>query len=411
MLYEISGDAKLNGEIKIPGSSNAAILMMCATLLTDENVKNLIEILRMIGAEIAIDEENKIVEITAKNIAPENLKNCVAVRKLKTAILLSGPLLARWGEINLPRAPHDPLLHGNKIFAPALETLGVEISRNNEKIFSAKISREQKNKNHRLLFSEASVVGTANTALFCAGRDEEVEIFHTSTNPIVGKILKMLQKMGAEIEGLGTPFLKIRGREKLSGGEFEIPSDATYAGLFAIFGVGAAEKLILKNVDHFSLFPLYTALKNIGANFEIEKKLLKIKKAKNLHAISKIQTAVFPGFSTDLQSAMGVLLTQCDGASSVFETLFENRLVYLWELEKMGAKIEIASPRRGKIFGPTRLRGAEVSGWGFVATPAMIFAGLLAEGKTRVSTSGFLRRNFENFVENLQILGAGISEV
>ena len=418
-FLEITGGKKLNGEIAVPGSSDAALAMLSAALLTDEKcifenvpqtgkVETLLEILREIDAEVC--REKNTVEISAAGVDSKKLKNCAAARNLKTAILLSGPLLARFGEVEIPREKSNPLILENKIFAPALETLGAEILQNDDEKFVAKFSRETF-AHRRLLFSEASIVGTENTALFCAARADEAEIFFASADPRVRHFLEMLQEMGANISGIGTHFLKIRGRNKLRGGRFKIPADPIYAGFFTIAGIATGGNLKIKNVDHAALFPLYTALKKTGAEFEIEENLIKISPTrKKLEPVGKIHTAVFPGFPTDLQSPLGVLLTQCDGISKIFETLFPNRLVYLWELEKMGAKVEILNTHQAKIFGGKKLHAAEVSGWGFASEPAMILAGMIAEGKSLVFPDNFVENNFENFLENLQILGAEISQ-
>jgi UDP-N-acetylglucosamine 1-carboxyvinyltransferase len=217
--------------------------------------------------------------------------------------------------------------------------------------------------------------------------------------------------MGADIDGIGTHYLRIRGRKDLHGGEFTIPPDGLLVGTYAIAGILTQGDLLIENVDHRELFSFYGMLKRVGANFEMKENALHIFGEQKMCSIPKIQTAIYPGFSTDLQSPFGVLLTQCKGESLVFETLFENRLTYLSELEKMGAKIQILNPHQAKITGPVQLQGAEVQSWDLRAGAAMVLAGLIAKGKTRISNVNYIDRGYENFPENLAKLGAKIKRI
>ena len=417
-VFEIFGKKKLRGEIRIPGAKNAALKMFCAALLTREkcvfrnvpeisDLQLLLEIFSEIGVENFWDKKNKIVEICAKKIFPEKLKNCEKVKKFRASILLAGPILARCGEIEILR-PGGCILGArpNTIHTDGFRNFGAEIFENNEKI-CGKFSRK-KFKNRRILLSEASVTGTENLSIFAAGVVDECEIFFAAAEPVVAGTLKMLQKMGAEISGIGTHHLKIRGKKNLRGGVFEIPPDGILVGTYAIAGILTGGEILIKNVDHFELFSFYGALKKMGVNFEMQKNNLQILPTKKLCAIPKIHTAIFPGFPTDLQSPTGVLLTQCDGESLIFETLFENRFSYLLELEKMGAKIEFLDPHRARIFGPQNLRGAAVQSWDIRAGAAVVLAGLIADGRTEISNINYIDRGYENFEQNLQNLGAEI---
>jgi UDP-N-acetylglucosamine 1-carboxyvinyltransferase len=420
-FFEIEGGTKLKGEINIPGAKNAALPMFCAALLTTEkcvfknvpdisDLHNLCAIFNEIGVETSWDLKTKTVEIWAKNLNVEKLATNEKVKKMRASILMAGPVLARTGKFEI-FAPGGCVIgaRSNEIHTNGFETLGAELLRDDEKL-ALKFSRE-KYTNKRILFSEASVTGTENLAMFAAGVEDEVELFFTAAEPHVKGMLRMLQKMGAEISGIETQHLKIRGNKNLHGGEFEIPSDGLLVGTYAIAGWITGGELVIKNVVHEDLYSFYGACKKIGANFEMEEGVLRVLPTKKLTAITKVQTAIFPGFPTDLQSPFGVLLTQCEGTSKIFETLFENRLSYLAELERMGAKIEMLNAHEARILGPTKLRGAEVQSWDLRAGAAMVIAGLVAEGQTRVTNINYIDRGYENFEQNLQNCGAKIRRV
>ncbi len=420
-FFEIEGGAKLKGEINIPGAKNAALPMFCAALLTTEkcvfrnvpdisDLHNLCEIFNEIGVETSWDLDAKTVEICAKNLDTEKLAISEKVKKMRASILMAGPILARVGEFSI-FAPGGCVIgaRSNEIHTGGFETLGAKLIRDDERL-ELKFSRKDFT-NKRILFSEASVTGTENLAIFSAGVEDEVELYFTAAEPHVQAILRMLRDMGAEVSGIGKQKLKICGSKNLKGGEFEIPSDGLLAGTYAIAGWLTGGELKINNVTHEDLFSFYGACKKINANFEMEDNVLRVLPSPNLVAIPKVQTAIFPGFSTDLQSPFGVLLTQCKGTSKVFETLFENRLSYLAELEKMGAKIEILNSHEARIFGQVKLKGSEVQSWDLRAGAAMVLAGLIAEGTTRVTNIDYIDRGYENFEQNLQSCGAKIKRV
>ncbi len=420
-FFEIEGGHQLKGEINIPGAKNAALPMFCAALLTTEkcvfrnvpdisDLHNLCAIFNEIGVETSWDLKTKTVEICAKNLDTKKLSINEKVKKMRASILMGGPILARKGEFEI-FTPGGCVIgaRSNEIHTSGFETLGAELLRDDDKL-ALKFNRE-KYLNKRILFSEASVTGTENLAMFAAGIEDEVELFFTAAEPHVRGVLKMLQKMGAEISGIEVQHLKIKGSKNLHGGEFEIPSDGLLVGTYAIAGFLTGGELTIKNVVHDDLFSFYGACKKVGANFEMQEGILKVLPSQKFKAISKIQTAIFPGFPTDLQSPFGVLLTQCEGVSKVFETLFENRFSYLAELEKMGAKIEMLNSHEARIFGPIKLKGAEVQSWDLRAGAAMVLAGLVAEGTTRVTNIDYIDRGYENFEQNLQNCGAKIRRV
>ncbi len=419
--FEIQGKEKLKGEIAIPGAKNAALPMMCAALLTSEecifhNVPNiedvrlLLEIFEEIGVKVSHDKKKKSVSIQAKNINHEKLRLSEKIKKFRASLLILGPILSRFKECEI-LIPGGCIIgtRPNFIHMDGFKTLGAENLSTDKNIHLRFSSKNLKNK--RLLLSEASVTGTENLSLFLAGKPETSEIYFAAAEPHVCATLRMLSQMGAGIHGIGTHHLTITGNEKLKGGEFIIPPDGILVGTYAIAAILTQGDLLIKNVDHTELYSFYGSLKRTGANFEMQDNELIISPAKKLTALPKIQTAIFPGFPTDLQPPFGVLLTQCEGESLIFETLFENRLTYLYELEKMGAKIKLLDAHQARITGPSQLKGTEVQSWDLRAGAAVVLAGLVAENTTKVTNINYIDRGYENFAENLKNLGAKIKRV
>lgn len=419
--FEVEGGAELSGTIRVSGAKNAALPMICAALLTPEkcifenvpnitDIHNLLDIFRDIGVGVETDWEKNSVSVQAESVDIAALAVSDKAMKFRASLLMLGPLLSRFGRCELMQ-PGGCVIGArpNFIHTEGLKQLGAE-----EVLVPDRLSfvYDQKClKNPKLLLSEASVTGTENLAMFLAGKAEPSEIFFAAAEPHVTATLKMLSLMGACIEGIGTHHLKINGSQKLKGGIFKIPPDGILAGTYTILGLLTNSAITVENVDHKELLSFYGLIKRMGASFEMLKNKIKIEKSGSLQAIPKVHTAIYPGFSTDLQSPMGVLLTQCEGETMIYETLFENRLSYLFELEKMGAQIQIINAHQAKVIGKTALRGTEVQSWDLRAGAAMVLAGLIAEGTTKVTNIDYIDRGYENFVENLTSLGAQITRV
>ncbi len=419
--FEVEGGSVLDGNIRVSGAKNAALPMLCAALLTSEkctfeevpeitDIQALLDIFEEIGVQVKYFPEQKRVEVQAKEVDLRALSHSEKVRRFRASILILGPLLTRFGKCEIVR-PGGCVIGArpNFIHTDGLKILGCEVEETEERL-SAQF-KKRKIENNRILLSEASVTGTENLAMFLAGQESTAEIYFAAAETHVCATLRMLQEMGAKVEGIGTHHLTITGSKKLKGGNFRIPSDGLLVGTYAISALLTKGHLTIDNVDHKELFSFYGILKRLGAQFEMKDNQLQVMPTAHFKAIPKVQTAIFPGFSTDLQSPVGVLLTQCEGETVLFETLFENRLTYLLELEKMGAKIQTLNPHQARITGPTPLRAAEVQSWDLRAGAAMVLAGLIAEGTTKITNIDYIDRGYENFVENLCTLGANIERI
>ena len=413
--FIITGGQKLNGQVKVGGSKNAALPIIAASLLTDEpvalhNVPNIADIytmqhiLHFIGVET--DFEGNTLKINAKGVANVEIEHEL-VSKLRGSSLLLAPLLSRNGEVRLAfpggcvlgKRPMDAHLH-------ALEELGAEVKHNDEVLHL--ICDELIGS--AFTMTEASVTATENAITAAVLAEGKTVIRLSASEPHVQDLCNFLVKMGAKIEGIGTHKLKIEGVEKLHGTEHRITPDYLEAGtlvLAAAITQGTVDILDV-NPNHLDIF--WQKLREVGVHFELGEDMVRVLPSKNLKAI-QLKTAIFPSFPTDLQAPFATLLTQAEGTSFIFETLFDGRLQYLYELEKMGLKPKILNAYQAEIEGPAKLRGAHIDSCDIRAGAAMVLAALAAEGETEISNIYYIDRGYERLDKKLNSLGAKIERV
>ncbi|MFA5947563.1 MAG: UDP-N-acetylglucosamine 1-carboxyvinyltransferase, partial [Candidatus Gracilibacteria bacterium] len=375
--FEITGGKKLSGEVKISGSKNAALPIICACLLSTEksilknvpdiaDIHSMIEILKSLGAKVKF-EKNTL------EIDPSNLKKADVPQKLITqmraSILIIGPLLARFKEVKMD-FPGGCVLGKRSVFAHthAFTLLGAKIvdevkglHLKAEKLLGAKI-----------ILPELSVTATENAVMAAVTAIGKTEIRLAATEPHVQDLCLFLKKMGAKIEGIGTNNIQIEGVKLLKGCEYTITGDYLEAGTFAIAAVATKGSLKILGINPDHLDSVWQKLMEMGAKIEFGKDYVKINSAKELESVKMLKTAVYPAFPTDLQAPFSVLLTQAKGVSKIFETLFEGRLNYLFELENMGAHIEFLNPHQALIIGPKMLKGMSISSYDIRAGAAMV---------------------------------------
>jgi len=422
----ITGGIPLSGEVEISGYKNAAGACLAAVLLSEESsiIDNLplvsdvldqIAILKEMGAKIIWLEERKI-KIDPKNINPEKIPVNL-FEKMRVSVLLIGPLLARFRKFKVPHPGGDKIgLRPITTHLEALKDFGVRFK--NESgfyFFEAPPEREGK----RIVLKEFSVTATENIMMLASLSKGKTIIEIAAAEPQVQDLGKLLQKMGAEIKGIGTHTIEIIGKDKLNGAEFTICPDLIEAGTFLIaFALTGGEGRI-KNVkpEHLTMF--LEKMKDIGVNLEIkenpEAKIYEageilVRPSKEFNP-TKIQVLPYPGFPTDLQPQASVLLTQADGKSLIHEPLYENRFSHLHELRKMGADIEITDPHRALIFGKTTLLGNRIKALDIRSGATLILAGLIAKGQTLIDDISQVERGYEKIDEKLKNLGAKIQRL
>ncbi|MCK5490541.1 MAG: UDP-N-acetylglucosamine 1-carboxyvinyltransferase [Candidatus Pacebacteria bacterium] len=415
--FIINGGKTLKGVVEIGGYKNAAGPILAATLLTKEecvidnlsrvtDVFNLIKVLESIGVEVEWIGKNQIKIKAGEKVDPDKM-DYSTVEKMRISVLLIGPLLARFKKFKIPHPGGDKIgLRPIDSHLEALRKLGAEIyEENNFYYFDAKNLQGKE-----VILNEFSVTATENLMMAASLVSGTTVIKTAAAEPQVQDTGDILKKMGVEIEGVGTHQITIKGQGQLHGVNHSVIPDPLEAGTFIVLAIATQSEIKIKNViiSHLELF--LEKLREIGANFEIESNSVIVKPSQNLRA-TKIQSLPFPGFPTDLQPMVSVLLTQTEGKSLVHDPLYESRLGHLKELKKMGADIEIADPHRAFIFGPTPLNANKITGMDIRAGASLIIAALISKGKSEIYGVEQIDRGYEKIDEKLRKLGAEIKRI
>lgn len=414
---KIIGGQQLNGAIKISGAKNAALKLMCAGLLSEETLflENAPNALRDIASQTdllvhlgcTVSRENNVMAINAKNVndftAPYDL-----VRKMRTSILVLGPLLARFHEakVSLPGGcaigtrPIDLHIEG-------LRQMGAEICLEKGYIDARAPGGL---KGAKILFPKVSVGATENLMMAATLADGETVLANAAREPEISDLGECLIKMGAQIEGLGTPTIKITGVKKLHGAHHPILPDRIETGTYMIAVALTGGTLRLNNTRLDHLTALVGPLTKAGVKIEEDGKDIIVSRNGSPLKGTDIMTEPYPGFPTDLQAQFMTMLTLCEGAGLVTETIFENRFMHVPELVRMGANIQVHG-NSAIVRGVKKLQGAEVMATDLRASVALVLAGLVAEGETFVNRIYHLERGYEDIVGKLSACGARIERI
>lgn len=407
----IYGGNELSGTINISGAKNSAVALIPASLLADDvvtidNVPNisdidaLDEILKYLGASVERKENTIIIDPTSvknKKI-PKEISS-----KLRASYYFMSALLGKYkhvemyfpGGCKIGARPIDQTLKGFK-------ALGATISEENNRFL---ISAEELVGGHVYL-DMPSVGATINTMLVAVRAKGVTIIENAAKEPEIVNVATFLNNMGAKITGAGTSEIRIDGVEKLRRCFTEVIPDRIEAGTYIIAGALIGNNLTIKNIIPEHVESLTLKLQEMGANLKVGKDYVKISKCENLKPI-RLKTLGYPGFPTDLQQPITTLLTQCNGTSTLEETIYENRFQNVPFLNKMGSNIEIVG-RKIKVKGKTELNGEEVIATDLRAGACLVLAGLIANGKTVVKDIQHVLRGYDDIVGKLTSVGAKI---
>ncbi len=415
--YRVRGGIPLVGDVNVGGSKNAALPLLAATVLTTgetvlRNVPRLtdtlamLEILKYLGAEVSFEEGTVRVraeKMTSKPIPGE------FVNKLRGSIVLLGPLLARFGVVEMAY-PGGCVLGKRPVGAHvlALMQLGAQDMSTDETLHL-----QGTLKPGRVILPEFSVTATENAILAASILPGETVIEIAAAEPHVQDVEKFAQAMGAEVEGVGTHTVTVRGTAKPKAVEHTVTSDYLEAGCFVIAALVTRGRVRIHGADPDHLTSFLDAVRRMGGiwKYDVAEKTLFVDGEISSLNAAKVQTMIYPGFPTDLMAPMGVLLTQAKGVSRIFETLFEGRMAYLYELEKMGAHVEILNAHQALIIGPTPLKGRTVASNDIRAGAAMVLAALCADGETTITDVRYIERGYDRLDEKLRALGARIERI
>lgn len=407
----INGNKELTGEIKISGAKNSVVALIPAAILSDEEVtlynvpnisdtKALMDIIELLNGKV--DYKNETMKIDTSKIENKVVPEALS-KKLRASYYFMGALLSKFkyaeiyfpGGCNIGSRPIDFHINGFK-------KLGAEVTiEGNKYIFKA-----DKLKGARIYLDFASVGATINIMLAAVKAEGTTHISNAAKEPEIVNIASLLNNMGAKIRGAGTSEIVIEGVEKLGKGVIDVIPDRIEAGTYTIIGALLGKDLKISGIIEDHIDALLSKLKEMGVDIKVKNNSLVINKPEHFKAIN-VKTLVFPGFATDLGQPMSVLLTQADGMSIFEETIYENRMGHIKYLQKMGANIRV-NDRTAIIVGKTPLKGEEVTATDLRAGAAMVIAGLIAKGTTKVNEIEHILRGYENIVEKLTGVGADI---
>lgn len=415
--YRITGGVPLKGDVTISGSKNAALPLIAASVLTEgetvltnvpflRDIKVILKTLDFLGAETSFIDGT--VRIRTHNLQSKPIP-AEYVSKLRGSIVLLGPLLARFGVVEMSY-PGGCVLGKRSVEAhiAALTQLGAEDMSTDEVLHL-----QGTLKAGVVILPEFSVTAAENAIMAAALVPGESRIEMAAAEPHVQAVEKFVQKMGATVEGIGSHTVTVHGQSKLECKEFRVPSDYLEAGCFVIAALVTRGKVRLHEFEYDHLISFLDTLKRMGAEwkYDAEAKVLLVDGEISSLKATSVKTNIFPGFPTDLMAPMGVVMTQATGVSRVFERMFEGRMAYLYELEKMGAHIEILNAHQALIIGPSQLKSATVVSNDIRAGAAMVIAALCAEGDTTIMDVRYIERGYEHLDEKLRSLGAKVEKI
>lgn len=413
----VKGGNRLVGAVKTSGAKNAVLPIIAASILGTtpshldevpmlEDVHTISEVLKCLGLSVECSPEKNVLDIDSTEItsyeAPYEL-----VRTMRASFLVMGPLLARIGKarISMPGGcaigarPIDIHLKG-------FEALGVKIEQGHGYI---EASAPEGLKGTSIYFDFPSVGATENIMMAASLAEGTTILENAAEEPEIVDLANYLNKMGAKIRGAGTDTIRIEGVEKLHGADYTIIPDRIEAGTYMIAAAMTGGDIVVENVLPEHQKPLIAKLREAGAVVEEDIDKVRVIGKNPLKAVS-IKTLPYPGFPTDMQAQMMAMMVIAEGRSKVTETVFENRFMHVVELNRMGAQISTEG-RSAVIDGPCKLTGCDVRATDLRAGAAMILAGLVAEGTTRIGDLHHIDRGYENIVAKLKKLGADIERV
>ncbi|MCR5767871.1 MAG: UDP-N-acetylglucosamine 1-carboxyvinyltransferase [Lachnospiraceae bacterium] len=411
--YIIKGGKRLEGEVVINGAKNAALGIIAAALMTDEQVtiENIPDVLDINVLLDALTEIGAIVERKDRHtvkivgrIQTTKVDN-ESMRKMRGSYYLIGALLGKCnnaqvplpGGCNIGSRPIEQHIKGFK-------ALGADVDIS----FGMVNASAEKLKGGHIFFDIVSVGATINVMLAAALAEGQTIIENCAKEPHIVDVANFLNSMGANIKGAGTDVIRIKGVQKLHGSTYSIIPDQIEAGTFMLAAAATGGNVTIKNVIPKHLEAITAKLVEIGVEVTEEDDAIRVNAHKRL-GNTQIKTLVYPGFPTDMQPQMTTSLATCEGTSIITESIFENRFKYVDELTKMGANIKVEG-NTAIINGVEKLTGATVCAPDLRAGAALVIAGMVAEGFTVVEHVEYIERGYESFEKKLQRIGAIIDK-
>ena len=411
----IQGGAPLNGEVRVSGAKNAALPILCASILTGKtlrvsNVPHLrdvtttLTLLGQMGVEVALDERGTVAlcaERVDNRVAPYDL-----VKTMRASILVLGPLVARFGEarVSLPGGcaigsrPVDQHIKG-------LQAMGARIEIEHGYVHA----HANRLKGARIVMDMVTVTGTENIMMAAALAEGTTVIENAAREPEVVDLADCLIAMGAQVSGHGTDVITVQGVPALHAAAYAVMPDRIEAGTFLAAAAASRGRVRLRNVRVDSLDAVLSKLQEAGARIEVGDDWIALEQETRPSSVS-VRTSPFPAFPTDMQAQIMALNTVADGTAMITETVFENRFMHVQELRRLGAEIDVEG-NTAVVRGVRGLSGATVMATDLRASACLVIAGLVAEGDTVIDRIYHLDRGYERIEEKLSHLGARIKRI
>lgn len=416
MPIVIEGQRPLVGEVEVGGAKNAALPIMAATLLTPdecwlenvpyiEDIRNMMRVLHHLGVAARFEGPN-CLRIKATRISKSYISKELA-QKMRASFLVAGPLLARFGQAEAPHPGGCAI--GNRpvsVDLAGFQAMGGVITSGDEG-YTIKAPRL---KAQRLILDYPSHTGTENLLMAACLAEGTTIIENASVEPEVVDLASFLCAMGARISGAGTSVIHVDGTHRLHGAAYRVMPDRMEAGTFALGALITGGDVTMDGAVAPYLGALTNKMRDAGAVVETSREYYRVRAPHPLTSVD-VQTYPYPGFPTDLQAPFATVMTQARGTCAVHETMFDGRLLYVAELRRMGARIDLSSGRTAIIHGPTPLTGTSVTALDIRSGAAMVLAGLAAKGTTHIDNVVYIDRGYENLEAKLRLLGASITRV
>jgi UDP-N-acetylglucosamine 1-carboxyvinyltransferase len=413
----IKGGGPLDGEIRISGSKNSALPILAATILAEtpiqignlphlNDITTMLALLRSMGLSVTLNEKMS-VEIDANTIA-EYTAPYELVKTMRASILVLGPMLARYGEANVSfpggcaigSRPVDIHLRGLEAMGAIIEVdEGYIRARSNGRLKGANI-----------LMETVTVGGTENLLMAAVLAEGETILQNAAREPEVVDLAHCLQAMGAQISGVGTDTLVIQGVERLNGCYYKVMPDRIETGTFLAAAAATRGRVKLKDTCASILESVIHKLEEAGASITIGEDWIELDMEGRRPKAVSLKTAPYPAFPTDMQAQFTAMNAVAEGTGTVIETIFENRLIQIHELNRMGAKIKLEG-NTAIVTGVERLNAAPVMATDLRASASLVIAALVADGDTVVDRIYHIDRGYECIEEKLQLLGVNIRRV
>jgi UDP-N-acetylglucosamine 1-carboxyvinyltransferase len=413
----IEGGHRLGGRVSVEGNKNAALPLLAACLLTDEecvlaNVPRIgdVEVMARLLLDLGVEVHGigtTTLRICAKQVRT-HAPNRSLVGRLRGSVLLLGPLLARTGRAHIaPPGGDFPARRSISTHLGALQAMGARIVSGDDHFLETPDGL----KNASMYLDEASVTGTETALLAAASAPGPTEIRHAATEPHVVELCEFLSKMGAVVHGIGSSKLRIEGVSRLHGAQHRLGGDYIEAGSWAVIAAITGGEIAIDGAREDDIEVVASVLKRMNVQCGMRDGTFEVKPSRP-KAVRRITTGLWPSFPSDLISLVTVLATQAEGRTLVHDWMYELRLFALEQMSGMGADMFLADAHRIIVTGPTQLRGGRMLDTRDLRSGmSLIAAGLAADGQTRVAPLETVERGYSHLVDRLKALGAKIAKV